>query len=228
MDTTGFIPLDFYPPGDEVLNAEAEAFKNRLATRRSVRHFSDRPVAREVIENLIKTAATAPSGAHRQPWTFCAVSDPVIKAQIRAAAEQEEYENYHSRMPDEWLQDLKPFATDWQKEFLTVAPWLIVVFRKPFDPEYDADGTTVVGRHKNYYVPESVGIACGFLISAIHIAGLVTLTHTPSPMQFLQQILGRPEHEKPFLLLPVGYPAEGAMVPNLHRKALHEVAFFYE
>lgn len=192
-----------------------------MSSRRSIRHFSDRPVPKEVIENLIKTAASAPSGAHKQPWHFCAISSPEVKKKIRVAAEKEEYENYHGRMSDDWLEDLEPFATDWHKPFIETAPWLIAVFKKPYD--------LVEGEKKhNYYVNESVGIASGILISAIHKAGLVTLTHTPSPMNFLQDILKRPANERAFLLMPVGYPANGAKVPSLDRKSLDEVADFIE
>lgn len=192
-----------------------------MSSRRSIRHFSDRPVPKEVIENLIKTAASAPSGAHKQPWHFCAIASPEVKKKIRVAAEKEEYENYHGRMSDDWLEDLEPFATDWHKPFIETAPWLIAVFKKPYD--------LVAGEKKqNYYVNESVGIASGILISAIHKAGLVTLTHTPSPMNFLQDILKRPSNERAFLLMPVGYPANGAKVPSLDRKSLDEVADFIE
>ena len=192
-----------------------------MSSRRSIRHFSDRPVPKEVIENLIKTAASAPSGAHKQPWHFCAISSSEVKKKIRVAAEKEEYENYHGRMSDDWLEDLEPFATDWHKPFIETAPWLIAVFKKPYD--------LVEGEKKhNYYVNESVGIASGILISAIHKAGLVTLTHTPSPMNFLQDILKRPANERAFLLMPVGYPANGAKVPSLDRKSLDEVADFIE
>ena len=192
-----------------------------MSSRRSIRHFSDRPVPKEVIENLIKTAASAPSGAHKQPWHFCAISSSEVKKKIRVAAEKEEYENYHGRMSDDWLEDLEPFATDWHKPFIETAPWLIAVFKKPYD--------LVEGEKKhNYYVNESVGIASGILISAIHKAGLVTLTHTPSPMNFLQDILKRPANERAFLLMPVGYPANGAKVPSLDRKSLNEVADFIE
>lgn len=189
--------------------------------RRSVREFSDRPVPREVIENLIKTASTAPSGAHKQPWTFCAVSSSEIKAKIREAAEKEEFENYNGRMSDDWLEDLKQFGTDWKKEFLTISPWLIVVFKKAYD--INEDGI----KAKNYYVNESVGLAAGFLLAAIHNAGLVSLTHTPSPMNFLQKVLNRPANERPFLLIPVGYPADDAEVPVLERKSLEQMAVFY-
>lgn len=195
-------------------------FYEFMELRRTVREFSDRQVPKEVIENIIMTASTSPSGAHKQPWTFCVVSDPILKQKIRAAAEIEEYENYHGRMSDEWLKDLEPFATDWHKPFLEIAPYLIVVFRKI----YEVEGET---KRNNYYVSESVGLACGFLLAAIHQAGLVALTHTPSPMNFLGEILERPKNEKPFLLIPVGYPTENAEVPNLRRKTAEEVIKFY-
>ena len=168
------------------MESAAAAFYHSLSNRRTVRDFAPTPVPRQVIEDIVRTAATAPSGAHKQPWHFCVVSDPAIKQQIREAAEREEYENYHGRMSEEWLDDLKVFGTDWQKPFLTTAPYLIVVFKKPYDLGPDGE------RQKNYYVNESVGIACGMLIAAIHRAGLVTVTHTPSPMNFLQRVLGRP------------------------------------
>lgn len=190
--------------------------------RRSVRDFSDTPVPREVIENLIKTASTAPSGAHKQPWTFCAVSNALLKKKIRTAAEEEEKENYSSRMSETWKQDLQAFDTNWQKPFLEIAPWLIIVFKKI----YDVDENNQKIQH--YYVSESVGLACGFLLQAIHQAGLAALTHTPSPMNFLSKLLNRPAHEKPFLLIPVGYPAKDAMVPKLKRKGLNEIAVFYD
>ena len=196
-------------------------FYSYMDRRRSVRHFSDRPVPRDMIEDIIRTASTAPSGAHKQPWTFCVVSDPEIKKKIREAAEKEEYESYNNRMSDEWLEDLKPLGTDWHKEFLEIAPWLIIVFKKAYDL---VDGE----KHKNYYVQESVGLASGFLLAAIHEAGLVSLTHTPSPMNFLQGILDRPENERPFLLIPVGYPAPDAEVPDLTRKPLDEGSVWYE
>jgi len=167
------------------------------------------------------TASSAPSGAHKQPWTFCLVSDTKIKSKIRVAAEKEEYQSYNSRMSQEWLDDLKAFGTDWHKSFLEQAPWLIIVFKKVYDLDNGKKRT-------NYYVNESVGIACGLLIAAIHQAGLVALTHTPSPMNFLSEVLKRPENERPFLLVPVGYPDEEAYVPDLKRKPLEEVAVFYE
>lgn len=215
-----FVP--YIHPADESLNPDQSSLGNYLYMnqRRSVRDFSDKAVPESVIKNLILAAGTAPSGAHKQPWTFCAVSNPQVKKAIRQAAEKEEYDNYHGRMSEEWIRDLAPLGTDWQKEFLEIAPWLIIVFKKSFDL---LNGQ----KHKNYYVSESVGIACGFLIQAIHEAGLVCLTHTPSPMSFLQKILERPEEEKAFLLVPVGYPAINAHVPDLKRKKLDEIAVFY-
>ena len=199
----------------------SQAFYENMTKRRSVREFSNKPVPFEVIENIIKTAAAAPSGAHKQPWSFCVVADPEIKKQIRTAAEKEEFINYNGRMSDEWLEDLKVFGTDWHKPFLEDAPYLIIVFKKAYD--LNAQGEKL----KNYYVNESVGIASGFLITAIHNAGLITLTHTPSPMNFLEKILNRPKNERAFLLLPVGYPADNAVVPNLERKKLEAVLKVY-
>ncbi|MGB3798730.1 MAG: nitroreductase family protein [Lewinella sp.] len=216
-----FQPLEHARYNRDEMEARAAALYAELKTRRTVRDFSNAPVPRSVIEDIIRTAASAPSGAHKQPWTFCVVENPAIKQRIREAAEREEYENYHGRMSDEWLADLEKFGTDWQKPFLTTAPYLIVVFKKAYD--LDAEGN----RLKNYYVNESVGIACGFLIAAIHRAGLVTVTHTPSPMNFLQRVLDRPENERAYLLLPVGLPAEGARVPVIERKALGEVMQWY-
>lgn len=199
----------------------SKSFYKWMDKRRTVRDFSDKPIAKEVIDNIILTASSAPSGAHKQPWSFCVVSDPGLKSQIRKAAEEEEYESYNSRMPPEWLEDLRPLQTDWKKPFLEIAPYLIIVFKKPFD--FRPDGS----KKNNYYVSESVGLACGLLIAAIHHAGLVGLTHTPSPMGFLTKILNRPENEKPFLLIPVGYPAEDTYVPVLTRKKLNEVVTYY-
>ena len=201
----------------ETVEEKSSSFFQTMDARRTVRDFSDKAVPRSVIESLIMTASTAPSGAHKQPWTFCAIQDPSVKSQIRAAAEREEYESYHGRMTQTWLRDLEPLGTDWQKPFLEVAPWLIIVFAQ----------STGSGKEKHYYVQESVGIACGFLIAAIHAAGLVTLTHTPSPMNFLKTILKRPDNERPFLLLPVGYPAEETFVPDIQRKPLKDIAVFY-
>ena len=192
-----------------------------LSKRRSVRHFSNKSVPKEVIENIIKTASTAPSGANKQPWTFCVIENAALKKKIREAAEEEERKSYSERMSDEWLDDLKHLGTDANKPFLETAPYLIVVFKRPF--EIDKNGL----KHQNYYVNESVGLACGFLISAIQNAGLVTLTHTPSPMRFLEKILERPDNERAFLLLPVGYPAEKAYVPDIQKKPLQEVIKWY-
>lgn len=205
----------------EEMIKRSEEYYNWMDTRRSARDFSDKPVPKEVIDNIIRTASTAPSGAHKQPWTFCVVGNPELKSKIRKAAEEEEYESYNNRMPEEWLADLRPLQTDWHKEFLEIAPWLIIVFKKIYEPSEDGK------KKNNYYVQESVGLASGFLLSAIHNAGLVALTHTPSPMNFLTNILERPAHEKPFLLIPVGYPADNCLVPKLERKPLEEVAKYY-
>ncbi|MEO7094926.1 MAG: nitroreductase family protein [Polyangiales bacterium] len=191
-----------------------------MADRRTTRHFSAEPVPRELIELAIATAATAPSGAHRQPWRFVAVSDGDTKRQIRQAAEDEERISYRDRMSDEWRAALEPLGTDENKPHLEDAPWLIVVFKQIY--EVLPDGR----RLKNYYVDESVGIACGLLIAAIHHMGLVTLTHTPSPMGFLSKVLGRPAEERAYVLMPVGFPADGAQVPLLTRRALSEIAVF--
>ena len=201
---------------------KSEIYYQWLNTRRSVRDFSAKPVAKEVIENVIMSASTAPSGAHKQPWTFCAVSNQELKSTIRTAAEKEEYENYNSRMSEEWLEDLKPFETNWKKPFLEIAPWLIVVFSKSYD--LDEHGKKV----NNYYVKESIGLACGMLLNAIHNAGLCALTHTPSPMSFLTKTLKRPQNERAFLLIPVGYPADDCMVPDLQRKPLELISEWYE
>ncbi|MCB0597816.1 MAG: nitroreductase family protein [Lewinellaceae bacterium] len=217
---------DFIPykgvrfPKAEMLKRSRE-FYQFMDKRRTVRDFSGKPVPLEVIEHIVMTASAAPSGANKQPWTFCLVSNPEHKRKIREAAEKEEYENYHGRMSDEWLEDLAPFGTDWHKPFLETAPYLIVVFKKAYDI---IDGE----KKKNYYVNESVGLATGFLLAAIHNAGLASLTHTPSPMNFLQKILQRPENERPFLLIPVGYPASDAEVPDITRKELKDVMVVYE
>ena len=197
-------------------------FFDFLDSRRSVRDFSDKPIPREVIDNIIKSASTAPSGAHKQPWTFCVVSNPELKSKIREAAELEERESYLNRMSDEWLEALKPIGTDWNKPFLEIAPYLIVVFKKAYD--FDDTGSKM----NNYYVNESVGLASGFLLTAIHNAGLVALTHTPSPMNFLTKLLNRPANERPFLLIPVGYPAEETYVPALSRKPLDQVTEYFD
>lgn len=207
---------------EEGMLSASKQFYKWLNKRRSVREFSERPVAKKVIENIIKSASTAPSGAHKQPWIFCAVSNPNLKSKIREAAEKEEQENYESRMSERWKEDLAPLGTNEYKEFLEKAPWLIVVFKKAYDLTEKGE------KRNNYYVNESVGIACGMLISAIHNAGLVTLTHTPSPMKFLGELLGRPENERAFLLMPVGYAQQPTFVPNIERKTLDEISEFYE
>lgn len=210
------VPFSPYRPAEDAL-AAATRFHEVMDQRRSIRFFSDRPVERAVIERLILAGGTAPSGAHKQPWRFVAVQDPALKRQIRSAAEAEERTFYEERASDRWLQDLAPFGTDPDKSFLETCPWLIIVFKLTKDDSPDTESDQV------YYVNESVGIATGMLISAIHHAGLCTLTHTPSPMKFLAEVLGRPEHERPFLLLPVGYPAEDCVVPDLGRKRLEEI-----
>ncbi|HBH07249.1 MAG TPA: nitroreductase family protein [Flavobacteriales bacterium] len=220
-DTKSFISYTLTKYSPEEMLQRSEWLYNLLNQRRSVRIFSDDPVPKKVIENIILTAGTAPSGAHKQPWHFCVVSDPDIKAQIRVAAEKEEYENYTRRMSHRWLEDLKPFGTDHLKPFLEIAPYLIVVMKKPY--EVDSEGKKI----NNYYVNESVGLATGMLLAAIHNAGLISLTHTPSPMRFLRKILKRPENETPFLLIPVGQPHKKMTVPNLRRKPLEKISDFY-
>ncbi len=220
---SGLVPLSSYVelPADE-MRERASAFLNEAQRRRTVRDFSDRPVPRDIIEMCILAAGTAPNGAHRQPWRFVAVSDPEIKRVIRVAAEKEEQAFYGGRAPEEWLEVLAPLGTDDTKPFLERAPYLIVVFGESYAVDKGGE------KSKNYYVTESVGIATGMLITAVHRAGLVSLTHTPSPMAFLNEILGRPENERPFLILVVGYPAPDATVPELRRKSLEEIATFLE
>jgi nitroreductase len=195
-------------------------FYQWMDQRRTVREFSKETFDIRIIENIIKTASTAPSGAHKQPWTFCLIKDPEIKKQIREEAEREEKESYDGRMSNEWLKDLEPLGTDWQKPFLEDAPYLIIVFKRIYEVEENNH------KHQNYYVTESIGISCGFLLASIHAAGLVALTHTPSPMNFLTKILHRPENERPFLLIPVGKPVS-TFVPKLERKALTEILKVY-
>ena len=197
------------------------ALRASLRKRRSVRDFAPDPVPPDIVDTAIEAAATAPSGANRQPWRFVLVRDPEVKRKIREAAEAEEREFYERRAPADWLADLAPLGTDWRKPFLETAPCLVVVFSLHYEPERLADGTE--RPHKNYYVQESVGIAVGMLLTALHTAGLATLTHTPSPMGFLRGILGRPKNERPYLLIPVGYPARDARVPDIGRKPLAEV-----
>lgn len=203
-------------PAEEQL-ARSREFLERMASRRTVRFFSDEAVPFELIENAIRVAATAPSGANQQPWRFVAVGDPALKREIREAAEMEEKAFYEHKCPPEWKQALAPLGTDWRKPFLETAPYLIVVFRIVYGLEGDGRKT------KHYYVQESVGIAVGLLLAALHLSGLATLTHTPSPMGFLRQILDRPVNESAFVIIPVGYPAEDATVPNITKKPLDEV-----
>ncbi len=217
-----FVPYEANSFDENEMLERSKSFYEFMDTRRSVRDFSDKPVPKEIIENILKTASTAPSGAHKQPWTFCVISSKELKSEIRKMAEEEEYRSYHGRMSEEWLKDLAPLGTDWNKPFLDTVPWIIIVFKKVYD--FGANGE----KRNNYYVNESVGLASGFLIAAIHNAGLVTLTHTPSPMNFLTKALKRPENERPFLLLPVGYPASEVTVPDISRKTLDEVTVYYE
>ncbi|MFN7962855.1 MAG: nitroreductase family protein [Thermoanaerobaculia bacterium] len=201
--------------------SRARDFYAELDRRRSVRSFSPEPVPRELVELAIETASTAPSGAHRQPWRFVAVSQPETKRRIRLAAEEEERQSYlGGRMPADWLEALAPLGTSWEKPYLEVVPWIVVVFEERWS--FHPDGS----RRKNYYPTESAGIACGLFVAALHHMGLATLTHTPSPMAFLSEILGRPANEKPLMLFPIGYPAPGCEVPDITRKSLAEVALW--
>ncbi len=211
-----FKPLDYKSKSEEEMIRVSNEILENCSSRRSIRDFSDKKFPREVLENVIMTASSAPSGANKQPWTFCIVEDPKIKSEIRKAAEKEEYENYHGRMSDTWLADLAPLGTDWNKPFLETVPYIVVLFKRVYE---DFQGE----KRNNYYVNESVGIAAGMFIMALHQAGLATLTHTPSPMNFLQKILGRPDNERAYLLLPVGYPATNAEVPVLTKKSREEV-----
>ena len=221
MNADGFIPYDAPRYEDQAMLERSQSFYELMDQRRSVRQFSDKPVDRRVLENLIRTASSAPSGAHKQPWTFALVTNAELKHRIRLLAEREEFENYNGRMSDRWLEDLAQLGTNHIKEFLDIAPYLVVVFKKAY--EFDQEGK----KTQNYYVNESVGIAVGFLIAAIHYAGLVTLTHTPSPMNFLEKALERPANERAYLLIPIGHPAEDAEVPDLERKPLADVMADY-
>lgn len=221
MTSANFVPLrGFREYSEQAMRERAAAFYEEVRRRRTVRDFSDRPVPRSVIEKCISSAGTAPSGANLQPWRFVVVSDPVLKLSIREAAEEEEHEFYTKRAPQEWLDALAPLGTDENKAFLETAPYLIAIFALSYG--LLPDGRKV----KHYYATESVGIATGILITALHHTGLATLTHTPSPMNFLNEILGRPSNERPFLLLVVGYPAKNAMVPDISKKTLSEIATF--
>jgi len=218
----GFVSLVFHELLEDEMRERAVAFHDLLDARRTTRHFSAREVPRDLIELAIRTASTAPSGAHLQPWTFVAISDPTLKESIREAAEAEEMRFYEERVPEAWAEVLEPLGTDHVKEHVTDAPWIVVLFRhsKRERPNGEMAPT--------YYAQESCGIAAGLFIAAIHNMGLVTLTHTPSPMGFLRDILGRREHEHAMLLMPVGYPADDAKVPDLQRKGLDEVSEFFE
>ncbi len=218
MSEKSFVPLVFERMTPDTSQARAVEFYQQMNARRTTRHFSDEPVPREWIEQAIRTAGTAPSGAHQQPWTFVAVSDPALKAQIRAAAEEEEQAFYRERATPEWLDALAPHGTDAQKPHLTDAPWVVVLFRQSHGLSADGEKRTF------YYTQESCGIAAGFFVAAIHTMGLVTLTHTPSPMGFLGTLLERPANEKAMLVLPVGYPAPDAKVPDIERKPLGEIS----
>ncbi len=213
-----FDPLDFRRRPPSEMTERANSFHELMDRRRSVRMLSDEPVPIELIETAVRTASTAPSGAHQQPWQFVAVSNPTLKREIRLAAEAEERINYEDhRMNDAWQHELAPLGTDWHKEFLEIAPWIVVLFEERFGIRDDGS------KRPHYYVKESCGIAAGLFIAALHNMGLATLTHTPSPMAFLTQLLGRGANERPFVLFPVGFPVEGCQVPRLQRKALDEV-----
>ena len=215
------IPLDVERLSADEGRARVGAFLASIRRRRTVRDYAPDPVPLDIVDTAIEAAASAPSGANRQPWRFVVVGDPEVKKKIREAAEAEERDFYERRAPAEWLADLAPLGTDWHKPFLETAPYLIVVFRQDYGLAKNPDGSE--RKVKHYYVQESVGIACGILLTALHTAGLATLTHTPSPMGFLARILGRPKHERPYLLIPVGYPARDARVPDIARKPLSEV-----
>ena len=217
MSEPRFVPLAFERIAEAEQLERSRAFLERMRARRTVRQFSRESVPYELVENAIATAGTAPSGAHQQPWMFVVVSDPEIKHRIREAAEEEERRSYDGRMPNDWLQALRPLGTDWRKPHIEDAPYVVVVFEQAYG--LCPDGSKV----KHYYVKESVGIAVGLLLASLHEAGLATLTHTPSPMGFLREILGRPENERPYVLVPVGYPADDCVVPDLARKPLDEI-----
>ena len=217
MSEPRFVPLAFERLAEEEQLARSRAFREEMRRRRSVRAFSREPVPYELVENAIATAGSAPSGAHQQPWTFVVVADADVKRRIRVAAEEEERRSYEERMPSDWLEALRPLGTDWRKPHIEDAPYVVVVFEQAYGLRSDGS------RAKHYYVKESVGIAVGLLLASLHRAGLATLTHTPSPMGFLREILERPPNERPYVLVPVGYPADGCTVPDLRRKPLDEI-----
>lgn len=221
MSTLRTVALEREQLADAEMLSRARAFHELMDRRRSVREFSDRPVPKALIDELVRTASTAPSGAHKQPWTFCAVNDAELKRRIREAAEEEERRNYGGRMSEAWLRDLEPLGTDADKPFLETAPWLVVVFKRAYEEGPEGE------KRNNYYVTESVGLATGLFLTAAHQAGLATLTHTPSPMNFLAELLERPANERAFLLIPVGHPAEECRVPDLRRKPLDQVLVHY-
>lgn len=216
-DDPRFVSLEFERLEEREQLERSRGFLGELRRRRSVRAFSTEPVLYELVANAVAAAGTAPSGAHQQPWTFVVVEDPDIKRKIREAAEEEERRSYESRMPDEWLEALRPLGTDWRKAHIEDAPYIVVVFEQTYGRR--ADGSKV----KHYYVKESVGISVGLLLASLHDAGLATLTHTPSPMGFLREILERPDNERPYVVIPVGYPADDCTVPDLERKSLDEI-----
>ena len=217
----GFIEMNFQEVSAVEMRERANEYFNRMNDRRTTRHFSRKEVSQDLIELAIKTAGTAPSGAHLQPWTFVAISDFEIKSKIREAAEKEERKFYEERMPDEWAEVLRPLGTDHVKKHLTDAPWVVVLFRHTKRVKKNGKFAPT------YYSQESCGIAAGMFISAIHNMGLTTLTHTPSPMGFLRELLNRPEHEHPMIVMPVGYPAKDAKVPDISRKKLEEISYFH-
>lgn len=222
MDETSFIPYKNYKSYSiEEMKKRSQVFLENIKERRTIRNFSEKPVPKEIIENCLRAASSAPSGANRQPWHFSVVSDPETKKKIREAAEKEEKKLYSGRAPDEWLEALEPLGTDENKPFLELAPYLIIIFSESYG--LDVEGKKI----KNYYVSESVGIATGLLITALHNAGLATLTHTPSPMNFLREILGRGENERAFLILVTGFPADDVEVPNIRKKSLEEYTSFF-
>jgi nitroreductase len=218
-----FVPYDRAPLSEEEMRERASSFFELMAQRRSLRTFDTAPVPRDLIETAVLTAGTAPSGAHQQPWTFVVVGDPETKRRIRLAAEEEERTNYlDGRMPEDWQEEISRLGTSWQKPYLEDAPWIVVLFEQRYG--VDEDGS----RRKHYYVKESAGIAAGVFITALHNMGLVTLTHTPSPMAFLTKLLNRPANERPFILFPIGYPAADSVVPTLERKPLEDILVEYK
>lgn len=220
----GFPFVPYHPERFDIEESRRRGHKvlQRFDARRSVRQFTREQVPRDLIETAIRAASTAPSGAHKQPWTFVAISSPSMKQRIREAAEEEERKSYEGRMSEEWLEALAPLGTDWQKPYLEVVPWVVVLFAQRYGVQ--PDGTHV----KHYYVQESCGIAAGLFVAALHEMGLSTLTHTPSPMRFLSELLGRPENEKPLMLFPIGYATPDALVPDIQRKSLDDVSVWFE